>query len=226
MRINLISAVGKGCPNRPEDVRAIAQTLTNIGKLPKTRATGLPDEAFVQAIVNLQRIWSPVPDGVISAHGVTHKFLEDWKIKTIATGVQLPGRLKDAWDLVNPLLPEGSRCESGYRTADHQRRILHDFFLGKYRIAIISKYGSSAYEAVKSDLLGNEAKVLSMVKGVGQAIAAPGRSPHQRGKAIDVGGASDARQVQVIKMVARANPGLLSGMVLRERNGCVHFEIV
>ena len=226
MRINLISAVGKGCPNRAEDVRAIAQALTNIGKLPKIKATGLLDAAFMQAVVDFQRIWSPVPDGVISVHGVTHRFLESWKIKTISTGVQLPGRLKDAWDLVNPLLPEGSYCSSGYRTADDQRRILHGFFLTKYRIPIIAKYGLPAYEAVKSDLLGNEAQVLSMVKGVGQAIAAPGKSPHQRGKAIDVGGEADARQVQVIKMVARANPGLLSGKVLRERNGCVHFEIV
>jgi hypothetical protein len=225
MRINLLSAVGKGCPNRPEDVRAIAQTLTNIGKLPKTKATGLPDEAFVQAIINLQRIWTPVPDGVISVHGATHKFLEGWKIKPIATGVQLPGRLREAWDLVNPLLPEGSYCSSGYRSADDQRRILHDFFLTKHRRKIVAKYGLPAYETVKLDLLGNEVKVLSMVKGVGQDIAAPGKSAHQRGKAIDVSGGLAAQQVQVIKMVARANPGLLSGKVISEINRCVHFEI-
>jgi hypothetical protein len=66
------------------------------------------------------------------------------------------------------------------------------------------------------------------VHGVGQQIAAPGKSMHQRGKAIDVGGpdAIDQAQVDIIKLVARAHPDLFSGKVLKERNGCVHFEIL
>jgi hypothetical protein len=31
--------------------------------------------------------------------------------------------------------------------------------------------------------------------------------------------------VRIIRMAAKANPTLFSGNVLKERNGCVHFEI-
>ncbi len=66
-----------------------------------------------------------------------------------------------------------------------------------------------------------------MVRAIGQAIAAPGRSMHQKGKAFDIGGPSsiDMEQVRVAKMVAGANPDIFSGKVLHERNGCVHVEI-
>ena len=67
-----------------------------------------------------------------------------------------------------------------------------------------------------------------MVRATGQKIAMPGRSKHQFKKAIDVGGVGEVlnrRQVAVIRMVAAANPDLLSGKVLKERNGCVHFEL-
>lgn len=102
-----------------------------------------------------------------------------------------------------------------------------NFFLNTYRVQIIAKYGQQQYDAVKANLLANETKVLEMVRGVGQAIAAPGASMHQRGKAIDIGGPSaiDNKQVEVVKLVARAHSDLLSGKVLKERNGCVHFEI-
>jgi hypothetical protein len=128
---------------------------------------------------------------------------------------------------VNPLLPEGSYCSSGFRSAEDQRRILHKFFNVTYRSAIISKYGQAAYDRAAVDLRRNEASVLTMVRGVGQAIAAPGRSMHQQGKAVDIGGPSeiDDQQVDVVLTVARAHPALFSGVVLKERNGCVHFEI-
>lgn len=96
-----------------------------------------------------------------------------------------------------------------------------------FRGQIVAKYGQPAFDAAAKDLEKNEDDVLAMVRGVGQLIAKPGSSPHQRGKAIDIGGPAsiDAQQVAVVKLVARANPGLLSGKVLRERNGCVHFEL-
>ena len=51
-----------------------------------------------------------------------------------------------------------------------------------------------------------------MVRGVGQAIATPGRSAHQQGKAIDICGPSsiDNKQVEIVRLVARARPTLLS----------------
>jgi hypothetical protein len=168
------------------------------------------------------------PDGVISVGGPTHKVLSKWKTGPIKAGVQLPGRLKEAWDWVSPLLPEGSYCSSGFRSAEEQRRILHNFYLHTFRSQLIAKYGLTSYESMKINLLANEAQILNMVRGVGQQIAAPGKSMHQRGKAIDIGGPStvDQTQVDVVKLVARAHRDLLSGKVLKERNGCVHFEIL
>jgi hypothetical protein len=224
----LQQAVGKGCPNRVEDVKAIHKRLMEIGKIPCYVSEGVMDEKIMKGIIDVQKHFMRHPDGIISVNRTTHKFLGGWSIKKISPNVQLPGKLKTAWDLVNPLLPSGSYCTSGFRSAEHQRRILHRFYKTKYKTLIVKKYGQQAYDDALSDLLENEDDVLKMVRGVGQAIAKPGRSAHQRGKAIDVGGPStiDNQQVKVIKMVARANPELLSGKVIKERNGCVHFEIV
>jgi hypothetical protein len=45
--------------------------------------------------------------------------------------------------------------------------------------------------------------------------------------ATDLGGTKnlDQKQVEVIRLVAKAHPQLLTGKVLLERNSCVHFEI-
>jgi hypothetical protein len=59
-----------------------------------------------------------------------------------------------------------------------------------------------------------------------QAVAMPGTSPHQSGKAFDIGGPADDEQVRVARMVGRANAILFSPKApLKERNGCVHVEI-
>lgn len=222
-----VLAAAKPCPNLPEDVKAVHQRLMEIGKVPCYPCRGVFDATILEGILSVQRHFMRNPDGVISVNGMTHKFLADWKEKPIDAGVQLPGRLKEAWDWVNPLLPDGSSCVSGFRTADDQRRIPQRFYRVTYRAEIIAKYGQAKYNSVATDLLANEAEVLAMVRGTGQLIAAPGSSPHQKGKAVDVGGPSriDARQVEVVKIVAKAHPDLFTGKVLKERNGCVHFEI-
>jgi hypothetical protein len=226
--IPLVEAVGKNCANRPGDVKAVHEALVSIGKLPRGASSGVFDDKLYQAIVGVQRYFLARPDGVISVGGRTHQVLKSWREKRIDDGVQLPGRLRDAWKLVSPLLPEGSYCSSGYRSAEHQRAILQGFFKGKYKTQIIEKYGQAAYDTAAADLLANEKQVLEMVRGVGQAIAAPGASKHQQGKAVDVGGPAeiDAKQVDVIKGVALAHPELFCVFVLKERNGCVHFEIL
>jgi len=223
----LVQAVGKNCANRSEDVKAVQLALARIGKLDHSACNGTVDDRLVRAIESLQRHFLQRPDGVIAVQGQTHRVLAAWREKPIAPGVQLSGRLKDAWQLVSPLLPEGSSCVSGYRSADQQRAILHRFFQKTYKQDIIAKYGQAAFETAEKDLTLHEARVLEMVKGVGQAISAPGKSKHQQGKAIDVGGPSqlDDKQVEVIKRVAHAHPELFSGFVIKERNGCVHFEI-
>lgn len=223
----LIQPVGERCPNRPEDIKALHKCLMSIGKIPCYVCNGSMDDTIMKGIIDVQRHFMRRPDGVISVNRTTHNFLKTWSKKHVNTTVQLLGKLKPAWDQVDPLLPRGSYCTSGYRSAAHQRRILHRFYLRKFKTEIIRKFGDTKYQSVKTDLIRNEDDVLKMVRGVGQAIARPGKSAHQRGKAIDVGGPSniDNKQVQVIKMVAKAHPELFSGKVLKERNGCVHFEI-
>lgn len=185
------------------------------------------DSATLEAIYSVQNHFMLVPDGIISPGGMTETFIRNWSVKPVNSGVDLQGKLQDAWDLVNPLLPDGSKCTSGYRSADKQRQLLHDFFKNKYKAAIIAKHGQAAYDAAAANLIVNEDKVLEMVRGAGQAISRPGTSAHQKGKAIDIGGpdAIDNEQVRIVKLVAKANPHILSGFVLKEANGCVHFEL-
>jgi hypothetical protein len=198
----------------------------SIDKLPRSyQISGSYDDALDKAICSTQDHWMLHPDAVISVGGLTQTYVQGWSIKPIDRGVQLPGNLRAAWDMVNPLLPQGSRCTSGLRTIEDQRRILHEFFLVKYKADILQGIGRTEYDELSQDLLAKEARVVAVVKAYGQAIAAPGRSKHQTGKAIDTGGASPARRAEIIRMVARANPQLFSGFVLPERGTCVHFEI-
>lgn len=226
--ILITQPVGLNAANRPDDVKAVARRLAEIGKLPADPGSGAVDAALLLAIGAAQRHFMAVPDQVINPGGSTLGFLNGWAEKTVSPGVQLPGRLREAWNWVNPLLPVGSYCSSGFRSAEEQRQILQKFFTTTFRADIVAKYGQPAYAQVATNLLANEARVLEMVRGVGQQIAAPGASLHQQGKAIDIGGpdAIDARQVEVVTLVARAHADLLSGKVLKERNGCVHFEIL
>ena len=199
----------------------------DIDKLPRSyQISGSYDDALDKAIVSTQHHWMLQPDAVISPGGQTQAYIQAWSIKPIDVGVQLPGDLRTAWDLINPLLPAGSYCSSGLRTADDQRRVLHDFFLRKLKSRIVKEIGQTEYAELSKDLVANEARVLALVRGTGQDIAAPGSSKHQQGKAADISGPSPARRAEVTRMVARANPQLfLPGRVLHEANGCVHFEI-
>lgn len=228
MRVLILSqAVGRNAPNLPGDVLAIHRVLMEIAKIPCYASNGRMDNEIVKGIESVQSHFMVRPDGVVSPVGSTRTYLMRWSEKPVSRDVQLPGPLKEAWDWVNPLLPDGSYCSSGYRSAEDQRRILHKFYKVRYRTEIIAKYGQAAYDKAEADLVAHESQVLAMVRGVGQAIAAPGRSKHQQGKAVDIGGpdAIDDEQVDVVRLVARAHPALFNGVVLKERNGCVHFEV-
>ena len=219
--------VGRSQPNRANDVIAVARALVHIGKIPLTYVSnGEFDNALLMGIADTQSHWMAKPDGIIACSGRTIEFIRNWSIKPIDSSVLLPGRLREAWDTVSPLLPAGSRCTSGYRDASQQRRILHGFFRSTFKAQVIEKYSQAEYDKFNHDLAVNEQRALEMLRGIGQQIATPGKSAHQLGKAIDVGGPSDNKQVEIIKLVWRAHPRLLSGKVLKERNGCVHFEIL
>lgn len=219
-------AVGRNCPNEGADVTAVASALMEIDKVPRAyRSNGCYDDTIDQGIVSTQNHWMLTPDTVISPGGLTQNYIENWSIKPINYGVKLPGDLRTAWDMVNPLLPQGSYCVSGLRTIEDQRRILHEFFLRTYKNKIVQKIGLAEHEWLSEDLLAHEARVLELVRGAGQRIATPGSSKHQLGKAVDIGGEHKLRRADVTRMVARANPQLFSGVVLLEANGLVHFEI-
>jgi D-alanyl-D-alanine carboxypeptidase len=184
------------------------------------------DDVTLDWIVQFQSLFMRAPDGLVVPGGTTAKFLAGWSVSAIEPGVVWQGRLKEAWLRVSPLLPPQSRCTSAYRSADDQKRIIDRMFLTTYAVELRGRLGAryAAIVALTGDV--RYASMVTELRAIGQAVAMPGRSPHQRGKAFDIGGPSDAEQVRVCRMVAAANSMLFSGRVLRERNGCVHVEIV
>ncbi|MDD2760261.1 MAG: D-alanyl-D-alanine carboxypeptidase family protein [Methylomonas sp.] len=223
-KIILTGSVGRGGVNAERDVKAVQAKLNEIEAICR-EVTPVCDDEMVDSIMRFQRTFLVKPDGLINVQGMTITLLNNWSIKSVSAGVDLRGNLQKAWDLVNPLLPAGSYCSSGYRSAEDQRRILHKFFSNTYKAQIVAKYGAKEWQDAWDNKTTKEARILEMVRGVGQAIATPGKSMHQQGKAVDIGGPDDDQQVKIVKMVAKANPALLSGVVIKERNGCVHFEI-
>jgi len=184
------------------------------------------DEALVEWIRQFQSLFMKFPDGIVQPGGVTAKFLSGWRISPISAGVQWQGELKTAWLMVSPLLPPGSYCSSGYRSVEKQKQIIDEMFLTTYVLELKGKLGKRFDDIVA---MTGDPRYVAMVpelRAIGQKVALPGRSPHQRGKAFDIGGPSDAEQVRVCKMVAGANPRLFNGQAYKERNGCVHVEIV
>lgn len=220
------SSVGRRGLNWPRDVQAVQERLNAIGK-PCGAVDGVCGARTVAAIEAVQRHFMRRPDGLISPGGPTFQFLASWQDKPVDAGVDLRGNLRRAWDTLGPLLPKGSHCTSGYRSAEEQRRILHKMFAQTYKAQLVAKYGRKTYDRVWEARETSEDEMLAMVRAMGQAIAKPGQSPHQRGKAFDIGGpaAIDAQQVRVARLVAAAHPELFNGKVLKERNGCVHVEI-
>lgn len=242
------SVGGVGAANKPDDVKAVQTRLQYIrdqsflNRIPLRRPdypglgsrgevsrmpSGVCDEITIGWIKEFQSIFLKTPDGVISPGGTTNKFLSNWGIRPVNSGVQWQGQLETAWLLMSPLLPDGSRCTSAYRSAEDQKRIIDNMFTDTYGAELKRKLGAR-YDTILAST--GDARYRSMVtelRAVGQDVAMPGSSPHQRGKAIDVGGPStiDAEQVRIARMVGTANNALFSGKILKERNGCVHVEI-
>lgn len=225
-KLSIQVSVGYKGVNNKRDVEIIQARLNEIGKNCGS-VDGKCGPKTIQAIESVQKHFMRKPDKIIDPKGRTMFFLNRWSIKPVNSGVDLRGNLKKAWDLLNPLLPPSSKCTSGYRSPEKQRQILHHFFSKTYKRRIIAKYGLQAYNEVWADKRDREADILKMVRGIGQAIAAPGKSMHQKGRAFDIGGPSsiDPEQVRIAKIVAAANPDIFTGKVLQERNGCVHVEI-
>lgn len=226
--MTLHKPVGIGCPNLKADVVALQRRLIQIKKSRQTTPSGELDDETIAAIVSLQRHFMRGPDGVVSPGGVTVKWLNVWKPKAIKPEARMTNaKLREAWALVSPLLPTGSYCSSGYRTKEKQREILHEYFFEKKRAEILAMCGKAEYDALTANPVAKEHRVVELVRAVGIHIAAPGRSQHERFKAIDIGGGASLQNAQaaVIRMVAKANPKILSGYIKVESEQCVHFEL-
>jgi hypothetical protein len=154
--LSIIRAVGLKAPSDKNDVTFIQRRLIEIKKLKKPAPTGSMDDATLEAIWDFQDHFMLTPDGVISPNGPSVRFLNSWSEKTIGHGVNLSvGKLREAWNLVNPLLPSHSYCSSGFRSADEQRRLLQGRFK-TFKNEIVAKYGAQKYDASAQDLLKNE----------------------------------------------------------------------
>jgi hypothetical protein len=246
--LGLTGSVGAGGANREADVLAIQGCLQEIREMSfrggialrrpdfagggsrseiSRAPTGVCDDITIDWIKDFQSLFLRLPDGVVEPDGQTQKLIARWAISPIDGGVQWHGNLRQAWNMLSPLLPVGSRCTSAYRSADDQRRIIDDMFTKKYATELRNRMGARHAETVKATGDGRYQTMVKELRALGQAVALPGHSPHQRGKAIDIGGPStiDNEQVRIAKLVAQANPGLFSGKILKERNGCVHVEL-
>ncbi|HKU95423.1 MAG TPA: D-alanyl-D-alanine carboxypeptidase family protein [Vineibacter sp.] len=245
----LSGSVGVGGANRPTDVKAVQNRLQYVREqsvrqsIPLRRpdyagmgsrgmtsriADGACDEITVGWIKEFQSIFLRNPDGQISPGGHTSRFLSRWEPRPISSKVVWTGRLGEAWLLMSPLLPEGSRCTSAYRSVDDQKRVIDNMFKDTYGSELKAKLGVATYDAILASTDDKRyPRMVKELRGLGQDVATPGTSPHQFGKAIDIGGPKeiDDEQVRVARMVGTANNALFSGKILKERNGCVHVEI-
>jgi hypothetical protein len=139
-------------------------------------------------------------------------------------------RIMAIWNLVSPYLPDGSSMSSGLRTEADQARVLEDFYTktkaaGGYKELIIAAHGEAEWGSYVG--LSDQASItvkLARVRACGQDIATPGTSPHQSGRAIDVGGAPDAAQLHgLLRYMVEVDASTVTKL-LYEKNGCVHFE--
>lgn len=224
--ITITSSVGIDAVNEPRDVATVGRRLAEIGLY----LGASPDEftpELGRAIKDFQDRFMIAPDGKIDPHGQSIRFLDRWKEKTIGESATLDAPLRAAWDWINPLMPNGSYCSSGIRTTEKQRQLLVGFYTGSKKAKIVELYTQKEYDRVLDLDEGNAKDVAmrNMVQAAGQAIAVPGTSKHEKGKAFDIAGAEPGEKKRVARLVVDANPEMFSGKIIKEDNGCVHVEI-
>lgn len=139
-------------------------------------------------------------------------------------------RLLAVWNQVSPYLVGDAYMSSGYRSEADQARIIEDFYVktkvqGGYKEALIATHGEAGWSAyVGLDDDGSIEIKRQRVKALGQDVAAPGSSPHQSGRAIDIGGTQEAEQILALLRFAIEIDAALVTLVLYEKNTCIHLE--
>jgi hypothetical protein len=139
-------------------------------------------------------------------------------------------RLMAVWARVSPYLVGDAYMSSGYRSEADQVRVIENFYTkpqdqGGYREALIANHGEADWSTYVG--LTDDASVeikRQRVKALGQDVAAPGTSPHQSGRAIDIGGSQEAEQILALLRFAIEVDATLVSSLLYEKNTCVHIE--
>lgn len=228
--LTLTATVGQGGPNRPADVKAIQNRLNLIG-IQCGPEDGRFSPKVTSGIASFQRRFMVAPTGVIEPHDDTYRFLCNWTAKRVNDDVVFKGQtLRDAWELVSPLLPPGSRLTSAYRSQKAQRDLVLKTYLDtSYKARILHQAGKDAYDKALAafqgakgglDQLAAEKRMVALLNDVGRRIGDSGSSLHCRGQALDIGGeASMEGRKRVFEKVARANPNVFSGLMKEEGDG-------
>jgi hypothetical protein len=219
----------------PETIKAIKFFQASINdvasKIKKYQAIDFPDGLISKGGATEQKLFKENPSKYLSPTKKTSKPIAGDIKKKIDSSTgdikKLWDKIIETWDLVSPLLPADSNLTSGYRSASDQRSILQQWFNVKYKDSIIEEFSDSEWKTYKDMQGKNDAvadpKMCQMIKeATGQLIAVPGRSAHEKGKAIDIGGSADIEQIKSLLWVHVEN-GIIT-KILPERNGCLHFE--
>ena len=144
-------------------------------------------------------------------------------------------KIENVWKEVGPYLPIGSELSSGYRDSAAQRLQLHkkyrafkDQIILKYNketwakndIKIDEKLSDSEQEKLDVELHTQICEAVSH-----KEVALPGKSLHQKGRAIDVGGNADRlKRIRTLGfyMVNFEKTEFVSA--INNETNCVHFE--
>jgi hypothetical protein len=144
-------------------------------------------------------------------------------------------KIENVWKEVGPYLPVGSELTSGYRDAAEQRiQLYNKYHIFKGKIEPV--YGKDIWEKndkkAKENLDESERDKLDieMHNQICEAVshkevALPGKSLHQKGRAIDVGGTSDRlERIRALAyyLIKFENTAFVSAV--NNETNCVHFE--
>ncbi len=144
-------------------------------------------------------------------------------------------KIENVWKEVGPYLPDGSELASGYRDSAAQRVQLHKKYIS-FEDDIVSTYDRDTWEKnvakmneklPESELDKFDIELhtqICKVKG-NREVALPGKSLHQHGRAIDVGGTSDRlERIRALGfyLIKFENTAFVSAV--NNETNCVHFE--
>jgi hypothetical protein len=144
-------------------------------------------------------------------------------------------KIVKVWKEVGPYLPKNSILSSGYRDPAAQREQLRKKYVA-FKDDIISTYDNDTWvknvakmeeKLSDSDLENFDVELHTQICKVksSREVALPGKSPHQKGRAIDVAGASDRlERIRALGfyLIKFENTAFVSA--INNETNCVHFE--